>query len=227
MQSSIQRESTHAAFDIVVVAASAGGVSALLPLLENLPRSFPIPIVVVQHLPSASRYVSRLDRVLQSRTALRVKWAEDGECLLPGTVYLAPQDCSTVLSTRTGRLVVSEVIGPRAARPTADPLFCSAAEIFGNRAMAVVLSGVLADGAEGSACIARAGGRVLAQTAGEAQFADMPSAAMQRSRVGFAFDSVALARVIANLVITPGAAAWFGIGKIGVGARLLPEITWS
>ena len=215
------------AFDIVVVAASAGGISALLPFLENLPRGFPIPIVVVQHLPPASRYVSKLDRVLQSRTALQVKWAEDGECLLPGTVYIAPQDCNTVLNTETGRLVVSEAVGPKAVKPSADPLFCSAAEIFGSRAMAVVLSGVLSDGAEGSACIARAGGRVLAQTAGEAQFADMPSAAMKRSRVGLAFDSIALARVIANLVMIPGVAAWFEIGKAGVCAWLVPELLES
>jgi two-component system chemotaxis response regulator CheB len=213
------RNDPYAAFDIVVIAASAGGIPALIPFLENLPRSFPIPIIVVQHLPPASRYASKLDNVLRSRTALQVKWAEDGERPLPGTVYLAPQDRNTVLNTQTGCLTVTRAGDAKVARPIADPLFCSVAEIFGSRAMAVVLSGALSDGAAGSAAIACAGGRVLAQTASEAQFDDMPSAAMKRSRVGLPFDSISLACVIGNLVMIPGVAAWFGIGKAGVGAR--------
>lgn len=97
--------------------------------------------------------------------------------------------------------------------PAADPLFSSAAQAFGNRSLAVVLSGVLSDGADGSAMIARAGGRVLAQSASEAQFWDMPSAAMKHSQVGLAFNSISLAQIIANLVMIPGVAAWFAIGK--------------
>jgi two-component system, chemotaxis family, protein-glutamate methylesterase/glutaminase len=92
---------------------------------------------------------------------------------------------------------------------------------FGSRTLAVVLSGLLSDGAAGAAMIADAGGRVLAQTASEAQFADMPRAAMRRSRVGLAFESISLAQVICNLVMVPGVAAWFGIGRAGVCARLL------
>ena len=87
--------------------------------------------------------------------------------------------------------------------------------------MAIVLSGVSSDGADGSAAIARAGGRVLTQTAAEAQFSDMPTAAMERSRVGLAFDSTSLARVITNLVMIPGAATWFAIGKAGVCEQLI------
>lgn len=206
----------YAAFDVVVIAASAGGIAALIPLLRNLPQSFPIPIIVVQHLPSASRHVSRLDQVLRLNTALQVKWAEDGEFPLPGTVYLAPQDRNTILSSKTGAFVVSGAAS--FSKPAADPLFCSAVERFGSRVMAVVLSGMLSDGAEGAAAIARAGGRVLAQTSSEAEFDDMPNAAMKRSRVGLPFDSVSLARIVANLVMIPGVAAWFGIGKAGVGA---------
>ncbi len=81
--------------------------------------------------------------------------------------------------------------------------------------------GVLSDGAAGSAMIAREDGRVLAQSASEALFADMPNAAMRRSQVGLAFDSTSLAQVVCNLMMVPGVAAWFGIGKAGVGATLL------
>ncbi len=84
--------------------------------------------------------------------------------------------------------------------------------------------GVLSDSGAGSAVTAREGGRVLAQSASEALFADMPNAAMRRSQVGLAFDSTSLAQVVCNFVMVPGVpgvAAWFGIGKAGVGATLL------
>lgn len=85
----------------------------------------------------------------------------------------------------------------------------------------MVLSGALSDGAAGAATVARAGGRVLAQSASEALFADMPKAAMKRSQVGLTFDSIPLAHVIANLVMLPGVAAWFAIGKAGACTHLL------
>ena len=217
MENSLQRAiDPYNHFEMVVIAASAGGIAALLPVLSSLPRSFPIPIVVAQHLPAASHYKSKLDEVLRSKVALDVRWAIDGERALPGTVYLAPQDHDTLFDTQTGYLRV--LPGARAFKPAADPLFRSAAEVFGSRVIAVVLSGVLSDGAEGAAAIARAGGRVLAQKPSEAQFDDMPNAAMKRSRVGLSFDCRSLACVLSNLVMIPGVAAWFGIGKIGAGA---------
>lgn len=214
-------EHPYTAFDVVVVAASAGGIEALSSLLRTLPCGFSTPIVVVVHLPRTSMHVSRLANVLQRKTWLEVKWAEDGECLLPGKVYVAPQDRCTIVDPETGRLVVSSIQQSMMKVPAADPLFSSAAQAFGSRSLAVVLSGVLSDGAAGCAMIARAGGRVLAQSASEARFADMPIQAMRRSQVGLAFDSKTLAHVIASLVMNPGAAAWFAIGMTGVCAQLL------
>ena len=211
-----REEHVYGAFDVVVVAGSAGGIQAVVPLLQNLPRHFPTPIVLVLHLPPASKYVSRLAHVLQGKTSLEVKWAEDGECLLPGTVYVAPQDRSTAINTETGCLQVSSIQRCSRKLPAADPLFSSAAQAFGSRTLGVVLSGALSDGAAGCAMIARAGGRVLVQSPSEAQFRDMPIAAMKGSQVGFAFDSTPLAHVIASLVMSPGVAAWFAIGKAGV-----------
>jgi len=216
MQCSSRRaELSYAAFDMVVVAASAGGVGALISFLENLPSDFSAPIVVVQHLPPGSSYISHLQQVLQRHTRLMVKWAENWEKPEPGTVYIAPQDRNTVLTSR-GLFAVLEAPGVKRAKPLADPLFRSAAELFGSRTLAIVLSGVLTDGAEGSAAIARAGGRVLAQTATEARFADMPKAAMSRSRVGLAFNCCSLGRLVSSLVMVPGVAAWFGVGLSGV-----------
>jgi two-component system, chemotaxis family, protein-glutamate methylesterase/glutaminase len=207
----------YAAFDLIVVAASAGGVEALSVFLAGLPAYLPVPVIVVQHLPDKLLYASVLDHVLERKTFLRVKWAQDGECLSPGTVYIAPQNQHTVLHSETGLLHVTSDAGPDRIRPTADPLFRSAAQLFGSRVLAVVLSGALSDGAAGAAEIARAGGRVLAQASLEAQFPDMPLAAMQRSRVGLAFTANALAHIVGSLVMAPGAAKWFGVGKLGVG----------
>lgn len=214
---------SYAAFDVVVVAASAGGVKALRSLLGSLPSDFPVPIVLVQHLPPSSRYVSELPAVLQRKTPLRVKWAEDGEIPVPGTVYVAAQDRKTVFAEETGCFAVTHTPGQAFPKPNADALFLSAAAVFGGRTVAVVLSGALRDGAVGAEAIAAAGGRVLAQAASEAEFFDMPFAAMNRSQVGPALGTAGLARTLVGLVMMPGVAAWFGIGKAGVGAGLLAE----
>lgn len=212
------RGNDYAAFDLIAVTASAGGVEALCSFLSALPAWLPAPVVVAQHLPASSVYVSRLAEILQRRTELRVKWAKDREWLFPGTVYLAPQDRCTSFDTETGLLRVTEKTGAERARPAADPLFRSAAKVYGSRTLAVVLSGALSDGAAGAAEIARAGGRVLAQASSEARFADMPRAAMRMSRVGLAFGAVALGRIVGSLVMAPGAAKWFAVGRARVGA---------
>jgi len=116
--------------------------------------------------------VSVLPEVLQSKASLKVKWAEDWESPLPRTVYVAPQDRTTLINTVTRCLLVSSMGKFGEKKPTDDPLFISAAQVFKNRTLAVVLSGVLSDGAAGAAMIARAGGRVLAQSAEDDQFCD-------------------------------------------------------
>ena len=84
-------ESTRpAAFEVVALAASAGGLTALSRILSALPEGFPAALVVVQHLDP--RHRSLMAEILSRRTNLRVKQAEDGEHLLPGTVYIAPPD---------------------------------------------------------------------------------------------------------------------------------------
>jgi two-component system chemotaxis response regulator CheB len=213
----IGREKPYTAFDIVAVAASAGGLAPLELFLSGLPFCFPAPVLVVQHLASRRIYASCLDAVLQRKTKLQVKWAEDGELPRPGHVYLAPQDHVTILDPYDGAIrLIAEVPFGR-PRPLADPLFRSAARVFGPRAIAVVLSGMLADGAEGAWQIARAGGRVLAQSYCTAEYADMPRAAIMRSRIGLAFDPCALAHAVVSLVMAPGAAEWFRVG-VGHGA---------
>lgn len=205
------REKPFAAFDLVTVAASAGGLRPLELFLAGLPFCFPVPVIVVQHLPPRQTYASCLDRVLQRKSKLQVKWAEDGEIPRPGFVYLAPQDKLTILDPGDGSLRTTDALHGRRARPAADPLFHSAAQCFGSRVIGVVLSGALADGAEGAYAIAGAGGRVLAQSFCTAEYSDMPRAAMMRARIGLAFDPYMLAHAVVSLVMAPGAAEWFRV----------------
>ena len=200
------------AFDVIVVAASAGGISALIEFLAGLPSDFAAPIVVAQHLPSLRIFDSRLDRVLQRQAKLRVKWAEDGEVPVPGTVYVAPQDKVTFIKD-DGSLRTFPTSHVRGKTPRADCLFRSAAALFGRRALAVVLSGILSDGAEGSLRIAQAGGTVLVQSHKSSEFSDMPRAAAETCRIGLPFDSSVLSRIVCALVMAPGAVDWFRVSE--------------
>ncbi len=210
----VAREKPYAAFDVVVVAASAGGLRPLELFLSGLPFCFPSPVIVVLHLPSRLSFASRLVDVLQRKTKLQVKWAEDGELPRPGFVYLAPQDKLTVFDPYDGSLSTTGKPLNGRTKAAADPLFRSAARIFGQRTIGVVLSGALSDGAAGAWEIARIGGRVLAQSYCTAEYADMPRAAMMRARMGLAFDPCALAHVVVSFVMAPGAAEWFRVGDM-------------
>lgn len=208
-------ESTQSAgtFDVIAIAASAGGIQALSSLLAVLPEDFPTPIVVVQHLPFGPDYRSVLDLVLGRATALRVKWAEDAERIRPGTVFLAPQDRHLSIDS-DGALHLMR--GPKinGVRPAADPLFTSVAANFGKRAIAVVLSGALYDGAEGAWNIARRGGRVIAQDRASSQCFDMPNATLAGSGVDFMFAPAIIGHTLVNLVMVPGAADWLRVWRI-------------
>ena len=160
--------------DIVVVAASAGGVEALRGLLSQLPAPIPATLLIVLHVPAAGGKV--LPSILGRAGLLPASAAADGEVPLPGHVYVAPPDCHMLLVGDKIRLSQ----GPRhnGHRPAADPLFISAALSGGPHTIAVVLSGTLDDGAAGAAAVERRGGVVAIQDPGESAYDGMPRAAM-------------------------------------------------
>jgi two-component system, chemotaxis family, protein-glutamate methylesterase/glutaminase len=164
--------------DIVVVAASAGGVEALRGLLGCLPAAIPATLLVVLHVPAAGGKV--LPRILGRAGLLPASAAGDGEVPLPGHVYVAPPDRHMLLVGDKIRLSQ----GPRhnGHRPAADPLFISAALSAGPHTTAVVLSGTLDDGAAGAAAVERRGGAVVIQDPGESAYDGMPRAAMAATR---------------------------------------------
>ncbi len=167
---------TNTTFDVVAVAASAGGVTALMAVLSGLPAKFPAAIVVVQHLDPHHR--SLLVEILSRRSSLHIKQAEEGDCLAPGTVYIAPPD-RHVLINSDGTLSLTRTELVHFVRPSADLLFESTASSYKDRAIAVVLTGTGSDGAMGVTAIKQMGGTVLVQDAKTAEFNGMPKAAIQ------------------------------------------------
>jgi two-component system chemotaxis response regulator CheB len=174
--------SQGAAFEIVALAASAGGLQALSVVLSGLPAEFPAAIVVVQHLDP--RHRSLMAEILARRTPLRVKQAEENEPITPGTVYIAPPD-RHLLVNPDGTLSLSQSELVHFVRPSADLLFESVAASYKERAIAVVLTGTGSDGNIGVEAIKKMGGTVIAQEEESAEFSGMPHAAIETGSVDF------------------------------------------
>ena len=187
-------ESLHIPYDIVAVAASAGGLTALGRLLGGLPEDFPATIVVVQHLDP--RHHSLMAEILSRRTGLQVREAKEGDSLHLHTVYIAPPDYHLLVNS-DGTLSLSHSELVHFLRPSADLLFESVAASFKERAIAVVLTGTGSDGAMGIQAIKKMGGTVIAQDEGTSEFFGMPSAAIKTQNVDFILplDEVAAALV--------------------------------
>lgn len=184
------------AFDIVAVAASAGGLKALSVVLAGLPGRFGPPLVVIQHLDP--RHRSLMADILSRRTELRVKQAESGEQVLPSTVYIAPPN-NHLLVESGGRLLLTQTELVHFVRPSADLLFESVAASYRERAIAVVLTGTGSDGSMGVRAVKKMGGTVIAQDE-SAEFFGMPSAAIDTGVVDFVLPLVEIPGALLSLV---------------------------
>jgi two-component system, chemotaxis family, protein-glutamate methylesterase/glutaminase len=196
---------SHAAFDLVVVAASQGGLAAYRRVLAALPPEFPAAVVVLQH--RAVHQHDVLAKLVDRLTRLAVEPAQAGGRPRAGTVYVAPADRQLLL-TPEGSFTLADA---QACGPLADPLLVSAAAACGARTIAVVVSGRLRDGAAGVQAVKRAGGRVLVQDQATAECFGMPSAAIATGCVDFVLPVEIIAPALVALVMTPGAAAWLRV----------------
>jgi len=172
----------NASFDVVAVAASAGGLTALSHILTTLPSEFPAAILVVQHLDP--RHRSLMAEILSRRTPLKIQEAKEGDTLNPGTVYIAPPN-KHLLVNLDGTLSLSQSELVHFVRPSADLLFESVAAIYKDRAISVVLTGTGSDGAMGVQAIKKMGGTVIAQDEKTSEFFGMPGAAINTGNVDF------------------------------------------
>ncbi len=187
-----------AAFDVVALAASAGGLTALSSVLADLPAGFPAGILVVQHLDP--RHRSLMADILNRRTRLEVKQAEDGDHLAPGRVYIAPPNRHLLLNG-DGSLSLTQTELVHFVRPSADLLFESVAASYKDRAIAVVLSGSGGDGSMGVKAIKKMCGTVLAQDQRTSEFFGMPGAAIHSGSVDFVLPLEEIAPALVTLVM--------------------------
>ena len=187
-----------AAFDVVALAASAGGLTALSSVLADLPAGFPAGILVVQHLDP--RHRSLMADILSRRTRLEVKQAEDGDRLVGGRVYIAPPNRHLLLNG-DGTLSLTQTELVHFVRPSADLLFESVAASYKDRAIAVVLSGSGGDGSMGVKAIKKMAGTVLAQDERTSEFFGMPGAAIHSGSVDFVLPLEEIAPALVTLVM--------------------------
>lgn len=171
---------THPPISICAVATSTGGPPALQKLFSGLAADFPVPIVVVQHI--ATGFTEGLAKWLDGSLALTVKVAEMGERLRPGTIYLAREDYHLGV-TRDGTALLSKAATIEGFRPSATYLFRSVAEAYGNRTLALILTGMGRDGVEGLCAVRKVGGTIFAQDEASCVVYGMPGAAVAEGLV--------------------------------------------
>ena len=189
--------------DILAIGASAGGVEALVFLAQNFPRDLPASVVVTVHLPPYGG--SFLDELLSNAGPLPAFFAPEHGRLRKSSIYIAPPDRHLILegdSFTLGR-------GPREnnSRPAIDPMMRSAAVCCGSRAVGVVLTGTLSDGASGLWAIDQCGGMTVVQNPDDADYPDMPVNALNRVRPDHVVKLSEMPRLLASLVTQPAGEA--------------------
>jgi len=169
-------EKAHVSPEAVVIGVSAGGLKALSAILPTLPADYPLPIMVVIHLPPSGKSI--VADLFAEKCALHVTEAEDKDDIASGTVYFAPPDYHMLVEQdRTLSLSNEEPV--QFSRPSIDVLFESAADAYGPALVGIVLTGANDDGARGLKVIAEAGGIALVQSPQHAFASAMPEAALE------------------------------------------------
>ncbi len=158
----------------LALAASTGGLHALAAFLTTLPREIDMPMLITQHLPDD--FMPYFANQMELLTGRKVAVARDRQSLGRGTVFVAPGDAHIEIAGNAGNAVIALSRAPAQSgfRPSADPMFASAAEIYGQDAIGVILSGMGRDGADGAAKLARAGGELMVQDRDSAVIWGMP-----------------------------------------------------
>jgi two-component system chemotaxis response regulator CheB len=189
-----------AGHDIVVIGTSSGGVDVLRRLVRGLPPGLPASLFVVCHFPPGGRSI--LPEILSRSGALLATHAADGEPFHPGHIYIAPPDHHLLLLPGE-RMQLTR--GPRENyhRPAVDPLFRSAAKVYGRRTIGVVLTGSLFDGTAGLLAVRGAGGIAVVQDPSDAAVAAMPQNASQVAGADHVVSADGLASLLVELVQQP------------------------
>jgi two-component system chemotaxis response regulator CheB len=162
------------AIDLVAIGSSWGGLRAVSVILSGLPTDLGAAVVVAQHRSATS--TTALARVLEAHGGLPIREVEDKDLIEPGCIYLAPADYHVLVEL--GSFSLSLAARVQYSRPSIDVLFESAADSYGRRVLAVVLTGANEDGADGLRRVRAAGGLTVVQDPAAAESPIMPAAAV-------------------------------------------------
>ena len=184
-------------YDLVVIGASTGGPPAVQQVLRDLGGHWAVPVVVVQHMPIG--FTKAFAERLNASLACSVRQVENGEHLLPATAYIAPAGVHLKLERDQAGLVAELTPEPAylAHRPSVDVLFSSAAGLVGDRTIAVLLTGMGKDGAQGMSQLAAVGAHTVAQDQESSVIFGMPRAALELDAVS---ETLSLARIGARVL---------------------------
>jgi two-component system chemotaxis response regulator CheB len=182
---------------VVALAASAGGLRALNIVLGGLSPKLQAAVLVVQHLDPT--HPSHLAHILARSTRLVVREAKEGDELECGVVYVGPPGVHLTVN-KIGRLSLSPLPPVHFVKPSADQLFRSAAETYGSRFIAVVLTGMGTDGASATLAVHSMGGMVIVQNESTSEFYGMPRAAIAEGHVDRVLGIDAIAGALTDLV---------------------------
>lgn len=183
--------------EIVGIASSTGGPSALVDILGELPANFRVPIVIVQHI--SDSFEDGLVQWLNRSSPLEVVLGRDGQWLTPGQVVIAPAG-SHLRVTRAGKIMLDENRQGHLNMPSADIMLESIAQAYGELSLGVILTGMGADGAQGMRAIRNAGGRTIAQDESSCVVFGMPKEAIALGGAEYVIHLNKIARLMVGLV---------------------------
>jgi two-component system chemotaxis response regulator CheB len=176
------KTNNHSDIQVVVIGTSAGGVQALTQMLKQVEAQFPIPLIIVQHLHAQSE--NYLAKILDSVCALTVEEADEKEKICGGKVYLAPANYHLLIEAdHTFSLTVDAKIN--FSRPAIDVLFETAAAVYQQHVIGILLTGANSDGARGLYKIKQAGGIAIVEDPHTAEVPDMPRSALDLFKVDY------------------------------------------
>jgi two-component system, chemotaxis family, protein-glutamate methylesterase/glutaminase len=183
--------------DVLAIGASTGGPNALAELLPAIPEDFPVPVIIVQHMPPL--FTRLLADRLNSQSSLTIQEGTPGAILKPGEAWIAPGDFHMTVE-RQGtavRLAMSQNPPENSCRPAVDPMFRSVAKTFGPNVLGVVLTGMGSDGVIGAQHIRERGGQILVQDEASSVVWGMPG---QVSAAGLADGTYPLGQIAGEIV---------------------------
>ena len=181
---------------IIGIGASTGGPKAIVEVLKPLPKSYPIPIIIVQHI--VEKFLHGLTDWLSGETALKIKIGNEGEILEGGTVYFAPDGTHTIIEP-DGQIAYNHNNRINGCKPSIDILMSSLADSFGKHALGIILTGMGKDGATGLTKIRQSGGQTIAQDEVSSTVFGMPRVAIESGAINTVLSPKDIGKFLVNI----------------------------